>query len=216
MEKLLHRLRAGFEQPLPGVEAQFSMAQRLRKNIPPPPPTARRAAVLALFIPTQIDGNYKAELILIQRSSRDLRDRHAGQISFPGGSVEEQDASLADTALREAHEEIGIPSNEVEVLGSLSELYIPVSNFLVYPFVGFAVKKPEFVAQPSEVDAIIEVPFDYFFLTDARRTMDKRLPNGMLLNDTPYWHVPGYQVWGATAMIIAELVQVVKNGEAVT
>ena len=212
MDQLLRRLKAGFGQPLPGVEAQFSMSHSLRRVIEAPVSTARKAAVLALFIPTKLPSDFKAKLILIQRSSRDPRDRHAGQISFPGGSVEDQDATLADTALREAQEEIGVDPTEVELIGALTELYIPVSNFLVYPYVGVMTKQPNFVLQPSEVDAVIEVLFDHFIQPETRRLMDKKLPNGMVLSNTPYWHVPGYEIWGATAMIIAELVQLIKKG----
>lgn len=211
MTELRNKIIAGFNKPLPGPEAQYKMAHVLRKQIPAHPPSVRHAAVLALFYPVVSRGLYDANLIFIQRSSREPRDRHAGQISFPGGSQEAVDQDLAATATRETWEEIGVPVDNIEVMGALTELYIPVSNFLVAPYVGFIDHRPDFIRQESEVDEVLEIPFDSFFSPTARQLMDKELTNGMRLTKVPYWNVADQQIWGATAMITSELVELV-NG----
>jgi 8-oxo-dGTP pyrophosphatase MutT (NUDIX family) len=208
---LRDRLLEGLQRPLPGQVAQYKMAHVLRQQIPAPSPTARRAAVLALLYPYTGEGIWDANLIFIQRASRDTRDRHAGQISFPGGSQELDDENFAATATRETWEEIGVPIEKIEVLGALTELYIPVSNFLVAPFVGYIDHRPDFIRQESEVDAVLEIPFDSFFNPAARQLMNKELTNGMRLTNVPYWNVSGHQVWGATAMITSELIELVKK-----
>lgn len=208
---LREKIIAGLKAPLPGVEAQYKLAHVLRKHAPSPASDARRAAVLALFYPAPNEGKHRENLVFIQRSSRDPRDRHAGQISFPGGSQEPEDKNLAATATRETWEEIGVPEAEIEVLGALTELYIPVSNFLVAPFVGFIDHRPNFIRQESEVDVVLEIPFDTFLDPASRQLMDKELSNGMKLTNVPYWNVPGHRIWGATAMITSELVELVKG-----
>ena len=211
MTELRKKIIAGFSKPLPGPAAQYQMAHVLRKQIPTPPPGVRHAGVLALFYPVPSQGIYNANLVFIQRSSREPRDRHAGQISFPGGSREAIDQDLAATATRETWEEIGVPVDEIEVLGALTELYIPVSNFLVAPYVGFIDHRPDFIRQESEVDAVLEIPFDSFFSPTARQLMDKELTSGMRLTKVPYWNVANQQIWGATAMITSELIELVKG-----
>lgn len=209
-QNLRDLLTTALKAPLPGTEAQYKLAHVLRKQVPAPPPTVKQAGVLALFYPDKGGSDWNSNLIFIRRSSRDLRDRHAGQISFPGGSREGVDPNLAATATRETWEEIGVPVDQIEVLGALTELYIPVSNFLVAPYVGYIDHRPEFIRQESEVDAILEISFDLFLDPAARQLMDKELTNGMRLTKVPYWNVAGHQIWGATAMIVSELVELVK------
>lgn len=212
-DSLKNQLLAGLQRPLPGVAAQYKLAHVLRQQAPAPPKNARRAGVLALFYPHLSDegGKYNHNLIFIQRSSREPRDRHSGQISFPGGSHESGDQDLAATATRETWEEIGVPVHRIEVLGALTDLYIPVSNFLVSPYVGYIDHQPTFTRQESEVDGILEVPFDAFFAPNARQLMDKELANGLRLTKVPHWMVAGHQIWGATAMITSELVELVSK-----
>jgi 8-oxo-dGTP pyrophosphatase MutT (NUDIX family) len=141
-------------QPLPGREAQYRMAHVVRTTYQAPPTDARIASVLALFYPK----NDEWHLVFIERAASHPGDRHAGQISFPGGKKEPQDQVLSDTALREAEEEIGVRASDIQLLGGLTDLYIPVSNFQVHPFVGWLDYTPEFSPQESEVAAVIEVP----------------------------------------------------------
>ncbi len=200
LEQIKHKLSS----ELPGIEAQYKMAHGIRRHVPTPPENVRVACVLLTLFPVQ-DHWYT---LLIQRAGHDLRDKHKGQISFPGGKQEKEDRSLAGTALREAEEEVGLPAKNVQILGQLTELYIPVSNFMVYPFVGVVMEKPQWVPQPSEVAGILEVPLNDFTDPKNQRTKDIRIANNISLKKVPYFDVQGKVVWGATAMVLSEFLEV--------
>lgn len=202
MDELIERLRGALHAPLPGESAQYRMAHQSRRGYLTERPDARQAAVLALLYPHENEPH----LVLIQRPARDPRDPHQGQISFPGGRREPADPDLATTALREAQEEVGVPTGRVEVIGSLTSLYIPVSNFKVYPYVGISRERPVFRPQPSEVQEIIEVPFAAFRNPDNVRLTDMELAQGLVLRGVPYFSIGGHVVWGATAMMLSELI----------
>lgn len=206
MEKFIEKLNDQINQPLPGQEAQFRMATAFRYNRTPAPPTAVKAGVLALFYPKSDQWH----IVLIERASRYPQDRHRGQISFPGGRYEPSDPSLEFTALREAQEEIGIDIDKVEVLGKLTDLYIPVSNFLVHPYVAYTEVYPSFTPQPSEVASILEVPLDHFFTEQNIRRMDMTVQGNLRLKDVPYFDIGGKVLWGATAMMMSELLALVE------
>lgn len=199
LDRIRQRLASG---DLPGYPAQEIMGHALRKAHGEAPETARAASVLALIYPIADELN----LLFIQRTSPPA-DRHAGQISFPGGSADPGDASAAATALREAHEEVGVAYRSVELIGELTPLYIPVSDFLVKPFVGFLSARPDFILQESEVARILELPLAAFFADDVIAHRDKQLYNGFVLKNVPHWMVGGEEIWGATAMIVGELVE---------
>jgi 8-oxo-dGTP pyrophosphatase MutT (NUDIX family) len=202
MDKLTEKLRSALRGPLPGEAAQYRMAHQARRGYLAERPDAREAAVLALLYPHADEPH----LVLIQRPSRDARDPHRGQISFPGGRRETTDPDLAATALREAEEEVGVPADRVELLGALTPLYIPVSNFKVQPYVGIALERPRFRPQPSEVQDIIEAPFSVFRDPATVRLTDMELGRGLVLRGVPYFDVAGHVVWGATAMMLNELI----------
>ena len=206
LDRIRTRLRAG---DLPGYAAQEVMGHELRQEYTTAPPTARPASVLALIYPIE-DVHH---LLFIQRTSPP-GDRHGGQISFPGGSADSGDESAAATALREAEEEVGIDPTRVELLGELTPLYIPVSNFLVNPFVGYLPGRPTFILQVSEVARVLELPLADFFAEGVVARRDKKLYNGLVLKDVPHWQVSGEAVWGATAMIVGELVAIGKPLDA--
>ena len=206
-------IRARLSGTLPGREAQFKMGfarrlEELRLN-PATPSDAKVACVLNLL--HRQEGEWRT--LLIQRTTNP-RDRHSGQVSFPGGRYEESDGELVNVALREAHEEVGVSPLEVEVLGRLTELYIPVSNFVVHPFVGVLLGPSEFVPQPGEVEAILTPPLSVFSQPENRKMTDLSIGQGIVLKDVPYFDVEGRTVWGATAMIMSEFLEVVNRSSS--
>ncbi len=204
MDQFVFNLREQLQNPLPGRDAQLKMSHKVRKYYHSAPEDAKVACVLALFYP-RADTSY---MPLIVRDSSNPNDRHGGQIGFPGGKQEEGDKSLEEVALREAEEEIGIVANDVQILGRLTELYIPVSNFVVHPFVGYINYLPKFRPQESEVQSIIEVPFSHFSTPEIVRTKDLKVGQNITLKRVPYFDIHGKVVWGATAMMLNELLEV--------
>jgi 8-oxo-dGTP pyrophosphatase MutT (NUDIX family) len=209
-DNLIETLRERLSGPLPGTEAQFRMAfarraEELRQN-PAPPSGAKVACVLNLL--HRHEGQWRT--VLIQRTENP-RDRHSGQVSFPGGRYEESDGDLVNVALREAHEEVGVSPLEVEVLGRLTELYIPVSNFVVHPFVGVLLGRPDFRPQPGEVQTILTPALDTFAGQQNRKMTDLTINQGVTLKSVPYFDVDGRVVWGATAMILSEFMELLET-----
>jgi len=197
---LVQQLRAALSAPLPGRQAQYAMAARSRSRPVRAPEHARKAAVLVLFYPAGREWH----LVLIERVSN-RNDRHSGQISLPGGRYDRSDADLRNTALREAEEEVGVAADRIELLGALTDLYIPVSNYDVQPFVGYAAEQPAFIPQPEEVADIIEVPLTALLDISNEKRTRITLGANIELNDVPYFDLQGKVVWGATAMILSEL-----------
>lgn len=145
---------------------------------------------------------------LIVRSENE-RDRHSGQISLPGGKREELDKDFAQTAIRETSEEIGIEKHYVRIIRELSPIYIPPSNFYVYPFISYTKKNPQFILQQSEAVEVIEFPITSFLnLPDSPEIM--ALP-GAGGHEVPVINFNGYIIWGATAMILSEFSQLIKK-----
>lgn len=208
----IRNLKNRLNQALPGSSAQAEMsptAQRLKAIAPK---EARVACVLALFFPK----NGKQHLVLIERADSNPNDRHRGQIGFPGGKLEDSDDSLEACALREAEEEVGVKASEIELLGTLSELYIPVSKFRVYPFVGYLPYTPDFIAQASEVNDILEIPFELFLEESNRKKKDMTMSNNFTMQNVPYFDIHGQVVWGATSMMLSELVACTKDVLAIS
>lgn len=156
----------------------------------------REAAVLVLFFPLQGEP----ALVLTVRHA-DLR-QHAGQIAFPGGRRDPGE-TLMETALREAREEIGLETDAVEILGRLTPLYIPPSNFCVTPFVGAVRHVPDLLPQDAEVEVILHVPVSHL-LDPGMHLREPWTLHGRRVV-VPYFAVDDYKVWGATAMMLAEL-----------
>ncbi len=182
------------------------MAPAGRSIFPAAPDGARHASVAALLYHL---GDV-LHLLFIQRTSPP-GDRHGGQISFPGGSRDAGDADPLDTALRETEEEVGLRRDRLRVLGALTPLYIPVSNFQVAPYVFYAgayadLREMKLRPQASEVARILSFPFADFLLPATRRVGTRKLASGRVLAGVPFWAVGGEEVWGATSMIVAELV----------
>ncbi|MFN8356236.1 MAG: CoA pyrophosphatase [Spirosomataceae bacterium] len=190
--------------PLPGASAHSKMASqaRLRLKISPSEQT-RKSAILILFYPF-LDEVF---MPLILRPAYD--GVHGGQMAFPGGRMERSDENLVRTALREAQEEIGIRLTDVRVLGQLSQIFIPPSNFHVLPVIGAIPYRPDFYPDSREVDEIVEVALSDL-ANDDIITLQEIEVRGVKI-DAPTYNVQGHNVWGATAMMIAELLAVTKD-----
>ena len=192
-------LRARLAEPLPGPAAQLRFAPSpVRKGWEPQldPEGARQAAALVLLYPVD------AGAVIPLTVRRDDLPHHAGQISLPGGRIDAGERP-EDAALREAHEEIGLAPADVEILGALSSLWVVVSNHVVRPYVGLARRRPDFRLAEGEVARLLEAPL--VALRDPRNmAWTERVRDGHIAR-YPYVDLNGYQIWGATAMILSEL-----------
>ena len=163
----------------------------------------RKAAVMMLFYPKA----GVTHLVLIVRNS--YPGVHASQIAFPGGKVEESDDDLKATALRETYEEIGVPNDKITVLRDFSSIYIPPSNFLVFPFLGISTTELTFTLQEEEVAGIIELPLS--LLLDDTIIIKKSITTSYAkLIEVPVFQIGEHAVWGATAMMLSELKDALK------
>jgi len=192
---------------LPGIEAQFKLAPKMRleynaKKIEANNP--KIAAVLALFYPNQ---NNEVSLLLTKRAN--YIGTHSGQISFPGGKFEKSDLNLKETALRETFEEVGIFQEKIDIVREITEVYIPPSNFSVTPFIGILNDIPVFKLN-SEVAKIIEIPFPDL-LDDTMLGSISITNSYMKETSVPCFNIEGSIIWGATAMILSEIKELLKN-----
>ena len=199
------RLRERLAGTLPGLEAQL-------RFMPTPPRTgwkpgefpgdARLAAGLLLVYP----GERGPSIALTVRASG--LSRHAGQVSLPGGATDPGE-TLAQAALREAHEEIGVDPAAVRILGELTPVHVLVSGFTLHPIVGITYQRPSFAPAAHEVEEVIEVGVDD--LQDASRIRQGTRTREGLAIEYPYFDLMGHQVWGATAMILGEFICVLQQ-----
>ena len=199
---LIKIIKQQLSLPLPGKEIQYQMAPENRdkefslKNTFP-----KKGAVLILLF----EKNSELFFPLMERADN-LRF-HGGQISFPGGLFEDADKTLQQTALRETFEETGFKMTENQIIGKLTPLYIPVSNFQVFPFVAFSPKKPKWKKNDTEVKLLIEASLK-IFLDQSPLVMEKSGARGKI--KTPYFLISNKVVWGATAMILNEFRTIIK------
>lgn len=138
---------------------------------------------------------------------------HPGQISFPGGKVEKEDVSAETAALREAQEEVGIEPFSVEVLGKLSDLYIEISNFSIQPFLAWSDKRPDFIVNSEEVDELILLPLTDLVRNETAAEIELETITGKL--NVKYFPFKGECIWGATAMILTELIDILRQEKKV-
>ena len=193
--------------PLPGQPAHMAMAHAVRKvDVAQNTRPSREAGVLIVLF-EKSPGDF--HLVFIRRGSSHEQDKHAGQIGFPGGKSEQEDKDMMYTAMREAEEEVGIDLSQVDILGSLTPLYITVSKYLVHPFVAYSWTEPQLTRQESEIEEILELPLSGFRSPMAVQETKISLTTGITLNHVPSFKVDGHIIWGATAMIMNELLEVI-------
>jgi 8-oxo-dGTP pyrophosphatase MutT (NUDIX family) len=182
---------------IPSIRTQ-QMAN-LDKNVKP-----KLSSVLILLL----EKAEKIYFVVTQR--QEYNGVHSGQISLPGGQIDTDDKDLQQTALRETMEEIGIPKSKIEILGKISELFIPPSNFHVTPFIGVLYDSPIYVKDDLEVAKIIEIPIDDLLDDNNIKLKYFSGTSGMRI-EAPYFNVQGIEIWGATAMILAEFKAILKE-----
>lgn len=192
----------------PNFEAQQKMAPFKvgdRNKMLMTNPNPRKGGVMILIF----NRNEEAHIALIRRPEYD--GVHSGQIAFPGGSHDEEDANMQETALRELHEEVGIAKEQVTVIGEISNVYIPPSKFLVYPFVGVLKGDAVFEKDDFEVAEVIEVPISLLFDDAIIKNGNVKVGNGNFTIKAPYFDVFGHKVWGATAIMLSEFKAILKK-----
>ena len=181
--------------PLPDVSQRFDRESAKK---------ARQSAVMILLY--REENRVKFPLIVRPQ----YPGVHSGQVALPGGKYEEDDNDLIYTALRETQEEVGVAMNEVEVIGQLSELYVPPSNFNILPVIGLLSKTPQFILEEKEVEELVTA--DINVLNDQSKRKQKQMTFYSGLNvDVPYFDIEEKVVWGATAMILSEFATIINN-----
>lgn len=204
MITLAQDITDALNRKLPGAAAHQKMLPRYRNLIVPSSNNLhiKKSSVLLLLFPE----NNKIYACLIKRPQH--MKHHAGQIALPGGKIEKNETAL-ETALRETKEEIGIQTDNIKILGELSELYVDVSRFLIHPFIGWLNEKPDFEINENEVDKIVLFPlFNYiekFDITELKTITGKI--------QVPCIKYNGEIIWGATAMILSEFYDVLAQSK---
>lgn len=209
-EEFIKKLSDEFKRELPGISAQNLMAPFGKR-----PPSEynkgsvpKKSAVLLLLFPDSTNDSVKTVLILRPENEGGI---HAGQISFPGGSYDESDGDLSQTALRETEEEIGIERKSISLIGALTPLYIPVSNYIVHPFVGISKTMPVFKIHLPEVKELLEVDAEELFSDRCKSTSEVYIKIRNARMEVPCYAINRKIIWGATAMIISELSEIIKR-----
>lgn len=196
------KLKEAFSEPLPGPDAQMLMSPSVRRSAASDGPRKKSAVLIVLY-----ENLHKICTVFIKRT--EYEGVHSGQISFPGGMHKPDDLSTTHTALRETMEETGIQIGAVTVIGALTPLHIPVSNTEVHPYVAICRQRPDFNHDPSEVQYLIESSLETL-LDPGNRKSEGMLIAGEVV-EIPYFLVQGHHIWGATAMILSEFLEIFKR-----
>jgi len=202
-------LKETLKGELPGTRAHSKMLPpgRRLKFVENELATVKQSSILLLLFP---EGDHL--YTCLTKRPRTMR-YHPGQISFPGGKVEKEDLSAEMTALREAREEVGLDHTGIEILGKLSDLYVEVSKFSIQPFLAWADQKPDFVVDFGEVEELILFPVSDFVRNEVISETEMETVSGSL--QVKYYPFNGEIVWGATAMILSELIEILKKQNSV-
>lgn len=199
-------LQTSLQGTLPGLSQQLQMSPPYR-DVPNESwvraQNPKEAAVLLLLFERAGDW----QLLFTKRVA--YTGVHSAQISFPGGKMEVADVSKQHTALRETEEEVGVGAQQIELLGPLTPLYIPPSNFLVNPFVGRLLEPVQWQPQPAEVAEILEIPLPY--LLQAKVRSQREITVGAGQRTVPGFVWEEHFIWGATAMILEEFLAVART-----
>ena len=207
-EELIPKIK---KSSLPGIDSQFKLAPSIRKKLGKSINLSKRnpkkAAVLSLLFP---DSNGVMKMIFMLRKT--YEGVHSNQIGFPGGKIEIDDACLQATALRETFEEIGVHSKEITVLKELTDVYIPPSNFLVKPFLGVVKQQPSYTLEEKEVERLIEIPLQEILSDDF---VTSKIINTSYAQDieVPIFKFNEEIIWGATAMMLSEIKDLILSDE---
>ena len=201
----LIKLTATLLEDLPGEAAQFRMAPMARKRISEMPLGDNSIRKAAVMIP--LFKNLETDCLLLTVRST-YEGVHSGQVSFPGGKFDENENDPIQVALREMEEEVGIRADQVQIIGMLSPLYIPVSKMHVQPVIAW-VHDANWIANRYEVAQLLEVPIHQLFQTNAIKKKSMEFRHGMPV-DVPYFDIQGHVVWGATAMMLREIGEIIK------
>lgn len=207
LETFIEKLQGELSNPLPGREEQIKMSPlpdtsahfNFNKN-----QNVKLGGVMILLYPDEDTIKFP----LTERAK--YPGVHSGQISFPGGKYEADDTDLVHTAKRETEEEIGVSMKSIQIIGKLSELYIPPSNFHVYPSIGYLNERPDFIEEEKEVVKIIETDITTL-LDDSVVKNDKIEVRTDLKMSVPHFNIYGHIVWGATAMMLNEFKTILKK-----
>lgn len=202
VENFLEQFKRQLLQNLPGEAAHQKMTSIYRplSSLALKSALEIRESAVAIVL---CRNNNQIECILTERAQ--YNGNHSGQISFPGGKKDESDFDLEETARRECFEEIGIPVNEGIFLGQLTDVFIPVSSFLVHPYVFYHNSLPEFIQNEREVAEILTFPLFDLKKEELISTMEVHLADGSIFKDIPYFDLANKKVWGATAFILSEI-----------
>ncbi|QCW99325.1 CoA pyrophosphatase [Aggregatimonas sangjinii] len=195
--------------PLPGEVSHYKMIPDFRqeelKAHYSAKKNAKQAGVMALCYP---EAGHLAHLLLILRKT--YKGVHSNQVAFPGGKAESEDNGLLATALRETEEEVGVSPQQIEIFKELTPIYIPPSNFEVQPFLGVCHTQPDFKIQEEEVAALVKVRLTEFL--DDANVFEETLSTSYAKNvAVPAFRLNGHTVWGATAMMLSEVKELMKQ-----
>ena len=202
MDNWIASLKKELSKPLPGAAAQLEMSPSKLRLPETYTPAASGSVMILLYA-------RKGEVYTLFIKRAEYDGVHSGQISFPGGMYETGDDSRRSTALRETEEETGVSQNDMSVIGELTSLHIPVSNVDVLPFVAVFDGQPLFTPDKNEVEFVIEARVDDLINPDNKKK--KMIHIGDFEIEAPYFNVNGHHVWGATAMILSEFLEIVKR-----
>jgi 8-oxo-dGTP pyrophosphatase MutT (NUDIX family) len=207
----LNDFRVILQGELPGEDAHSIMSPANRpavQNLSERGIIPRESAVMILIYPRHTEKGSSWYMVLIKRN--EYEGAHSAQVSFPGGRKDEKDSTPLQTAIRETYEELGIQVPEDNVLGALSRIYIPPSNFIVSPFIAYQLTVPEFIPDRREVNYIIEFPLFNILDEELVKNTQVKISTGFHMK-VPYFDIGNEIVWGATAIILSELKELLKK-----